>query len=162
MSRDADRLREIRDFYSLGPLLGTSGQPSEEQFQYIRQAGFQVIINLAVPTSDLAIPNEGSIVSSLGMCYVHIPVEFSAPTLENFNAFAGVMDAFDGRPIFVHCAANKRVSAFLFLYRVLYKGLAREQAEADLLALWQPNAVWKAFMEDQLAAPRVTGQDKKP
>jgi hypothetical protein len=31
--------------------------------------------------------------------------------------FTGVMmEAFDDRPVFVHCAANKRVSAFVFLF----------------------------------------------
>src|SRR5450756_117291 len=40
----------------------------------------QITCNLALPTSDNAIPNEGSVVTSLGMAYVHIPVDFKAPT----------------------------------------------------------------------------------
>jgi protein tyrosine phosphatase (PTP) superfamily phosphohydrolase (DUF442 family) len=58
------------------------------------------------------------------MAYVHIPVNFKAPTSQDFRAFCRVMEAFEDRPVFVHCAANMRVSAFVFLYRVLRQQVA--------------------------------------
>jgi protein tyrosine phosphatase (PTP) superfamily phosphohydrolase (DUF442 family) len=84
------------------------------------------------------------------MSYVHIPVDFNAPTTQDFRAFCGVMEAFEERPVFVHCAANKRVSAFVFLYRVLCQRIALPDAERDLHAIWQPNAVWGRFIQQQL------------
>jgi deoxyhypusine synthase len=66
------------------------------------------------------------------MSYVHIPVDFKAPASQDFRAFCRVMEAFDDRPVFVHCAANKRVSAFVFLYRVLFERVALPEAERDL------------------------------
>jgi protein tyrosine phosphatase (PTP) superfamily phosphohydrolase (DUF442 family) len=149
-----DDLREIRNFYSLGPELGTSGQPTETQFETIRSAGFETVINLALPTSDHAIPHEGTIVTSHGMVYVHIPVNFQTPTVSDFQMFCRTLDACQGRPVFVHCAANKRVSAFLFLYRVLKRGMSRKLAEHDLHAVWQPDPVWQRFIDEHLLGGR--------
>jgi len=130
--------------------LGTAGQPTQAQFRTVRESGFEAVINLALPTSDNAIPNEGSVVTSLGMSYVHIPVDFKAPTSQDFRAFCRVMAAFDDRPVFVHCAANMHVSAFVFLYRVLVQRVEVSEAERDLHAVWQPDEVWRRFIRDEL------------
>src|SRR6266480_4169985 len=115
---------EIYSFRAVGERFGTAGQPTEGQFRMVREAGFEAVINLALPTSDNAVANEGSVVTGLGMAYVHIPVDFKSPTSQDFRAFCRVMEAFNERPVFVHCAANKRVSAFVFLYRVLCQRVA--------------------------------------
>jgi protein tyrosine phosphatase (PTP) superfamily phosphohydrolase (DUF442 family) len=81
-------LLEIDDFRAIGEQLGTAGQPTESQFRTVREAGFETIINLALPTSGNALGNEGSVVTGLGMTYVHIPVDFKAPTSQDFRASA--------------------------------------------------------------------------
>jgi protein tyrosine phosphatase (PTP) superfamily phosphohydrolase (DUF442 family) len=116
----------------------------------VREAGFEAVINLALPTSDNAIANEGSVVTGLGMSYVHIPVDFKAPTSQDFRAFCRVMEAFDERPVFVHCAANKRVAAFVFLYRVLCQRISRSEAEREMHKVWKPDEIWSRFIEEQL------------
>lgn len=143
-------LSEIYSFRAVGDKLGTAGQPTQEQFRMVREAGFEAVINLALPTSDNALANEGSVVTGLGMSYVHIPVDFKAPASQDFRAFCRVMEAFDTRPVFVHCAANMRVSAFVFLYRVLCQRIALHDAELDLHAIWQPDDVWSRFIQQQL------------
>jgi protein tyrosine phosphatase (PTP) superfamily phosphohydrolase (DUF442 family) len=150
MSNSRTSLSEIYGFRLVGESLGTAGQPTPRQFSMIRDAGFEAVINLALPTSDNAVPNEGSVVTGLGLSYVHIPVDFKAPTTKDFQAFCRVMDAFADRPVFVHCAANMRVSAFVFLYRVLRQRVAVAEAERDLHAIWQPDEVWGRFIETQL------------
>jgi protein tyrosine phosphatase (PTP) superfamily phosphohydrolase (DUF442 family) len=146
-------LSEIYSFRPIGDKLGTAGQPTETQLRLVREAGFQAVINLALPTSDNALPNEGSVVTGLGMSYVHIPVNFKAPTSQDFRSFCRVMEAFNDRPVFVHCAANMRVSAFVFLYRVLHQRIPRPEAERDLHAIWQPDEIWIRFIQDQLKRP---------
>ena len=143
-------LSEIYSFRAINERLGTAGQPTENQFGAIREAGFEAVINLALPTSDNALANEGSIVTRLGMSYVHIPVDFKAPTARDFKAFGQVMGAFKDRRVFVHCAANMRVSAFIYLYRVLHQGVSASEAERDLRAVWQPDEVWSRFIAKQL------------
>lgn len=142
---------EICAFRAIGDSLGTAGQPTEEQFRLVREAGFEAVVNLALPTSDHALANEGSIVTGLSMSYVHIPVDFKSPESRDFRAFCRVMAAFEGRRVFVHCAANMRVSSFVFLYRVLCQRIDRAEAERDLRAVWEPDEVWSRFIQAQLA-----------
>src|SRR5712664_2721765 len=150
----ASPLSEIYNFRSLGAKLATGGQPTEAQLRLIREAGIDTVINLALPTSDNALPNEGSTVTGLGMSYIHIPVNFQTPASQDFRAFCGVMHAFEGRRVFVHCAANMRVSAFVYLYRVMFKDVPASEARRDLNAIWHPDDVWSKFIEQQLESNR--------
>ena len=43
-----------------------------------------------------------------------------------------------------------RVSAFVFLYRVLVERVDIETAREDLHAIWIPDGVWDAFIQNQL------------
>src|SRR3982751_2640373 len=108
MKNSSTSLSQIYSFRAIGDRLGTAGQPTESQFGLVREAGFEAIINLALPTSDNALAHEGSVVTGLGMAYIHIPVDFKAPTSRDFQAFCSVMDGFKDRRVFVHCAANMR------------------------------------------------------
>ncbi len=150
MKSPRESLSEIYEFRAIDEKLGTAGQPTEKQFGAIRKAGFEAVINLALATSDNALANEGSIVTGLEMSYVHIPVNFKNPTSQDFESFSRVMDAFNGRRVFVHCAANMRVSAFVFLHRVLHQHIPASEAEKDLHAIWQPDEVWSRFIQNQL------------
>ena len=132
--------------------LATAGQPSAEQFWAVRSAGYQTVINLLPADSKWAVPQESAAVAEQGLRYHHLPVVWEAPTADDFARFCALMQAESGRRVFVHCAVNKRASAFVFLYRVLRLGVAREVAERDLLAVWQPDEVWSRFVEERLRA----------
>jgi len=155
--RSTDALDGIYAFRKIGEKLGTAGQPTEAQLGAVREAGYEAVINLALPTSDHALANEGSVVTGLGMSYVHIPIDFKAPRAADFQAFSKVMQAFEDRPVFVHCAKNMRVSAFVFLYRVLHQKVPVTDAERDLHAIWQPDEVWETFIQKELGAQRFEG-----
>ena len=147
-------LSAIRAFRAISDKLGTAGQPTADQLRSIKEAGFETVINLALPISDNAIADEGSLVTKLGMAYVHIPVNFQTPKPEDFRVFSQVMRVFEARPVFVHCAANMRVSAFVFLDRVLHKGVPISEAKKDLDAIWKPDDVWSRFIETEQKANR--------
>ncbi len=138
----------VFNFVQLTPRIGTAGQPTAEQFADIAAAGFQAVINLAMPDSDNALADEGSLVSSQGMSYVHLPVDFAAPTPEHVRRFAGVMESFKDVPVFVHCAMNLRVSAFMYLYLRYCEGVSDDDARSPILAKWDPRMddVWRAFL----------------
>jgi protein tyrosine phosphatase (PTP) superfamily phosphohydrolase (DUF442 family) len=134
--------------------LGTSGQPTVAQLGAVADAGYRTVINLALHDDPrYSLPDEAGTVRSLGMQYVHIPVQFGRPTREDLRAFFDAMDAHRGEKLWVHCAANMRVSAFLGLYGVLRLGQPREEAFPLIADLWQPDAVWSAFIDNALAAP---------
>jgi len=150
MSTSQTTLTEIKSFRALDNKFGTAGQPTVKQFQAVRDAGFEAVINLALPTSTNALAEEGSIVTALGMSYVHIPVNFQTPTAKDFQDFSRIMAAFEGRRVFVHCAMNMRVSAFMFLYRVLKLNVPESEATRDLRAIWEPDEVWSRFITERL------------
>ena len=149
-----DDLTSIRAFLPLSDRLGTAGQPTAQQFDAVRAAGYEVVINLALPNSTYALPDEQDVVTSRGMAYVHIPVNFDAPSVDDARQFLEAMDAAAGRKVFVHCAMNMRVSAFAYLYRTIREGVDEEAAAADLHRVWTPNPVWQKFLADAAAALR--------
>ena len=136
----------IHNFRRLSPTLTTSGQPDEAQFAALRDAGVETIINLALSTSPRALPDEAAMLAGLGLRYIHIPVEFTAPTEADFEAFARAMDGLGDTPVHIHCAANYRVSAFLYRYRIGRLGWTEDAARPDLDAIWEPDAVWQNFL----------------
>jgi protein tyrosine phosphatase (PTP) superfamily phosphohydrolase (DUF442 family) len=145
-------LSAIRNFLQVDDRLATSGMPGPDDFTAIAKAGYEVIVNLAMPTSDNAMANEGDLVTRAGMSYVHLPVNFESPRRADFERFVSVMEAWRGQRVFVHCAANMRVSAFVFLYRVLHRGESRAAAEKDLQRIWNPDGPWRALINEQLKA----------
>ncbi len=142
-------LRKPRDWHEITPQLLTAGQPTLDELKSMKVIGVETVINLALDTSDQALADERAAVEAAGMKYVHIPVIWDAPTPEDFERFCAAMDAAKDQTVFVHCVANKRVSAFLFLYRTLKLGVSRETAETDLRRLWTPDAVWQDFIDRQ-------------
>ena len=147
-----DALSAIYHYRAVDDLLGTSGQPTEAQLAAIAQAGFTAVINLALHDDPrYSLRDEAGTVESLGLDYVHIPVQFAAPRQSELQAFFDAMDARSGEKLWVHCAANIRVSAFLGLYRMIRQGWPRERAFALMDGLWKPNEVWDAFITQSLA-----------
>lgn len=127
--------------------------PTAEQVKEIAYNNVHVVINLALKTSEGAIPDEDRLVESLGMKYIHIPVEWTNPTPQNLNDFFAAMQLHHDQKIHVHCQANYRASAFIMLYRVLRLGWKKEEAIAIMERMWNPEdfPVWQKFIDDQLA-----------
>jgi len=147
-------LSGIYNYRAVDEAIGTSGQPTVAQLAGIAQAGYRTVINLALHDDPrYSLPDEAGTVRSLGMDYVHIPVQFATPTEADLKAFFAAMDAHGGEKVWVHCAANMRVSAFLGLYRVLRQGWPQEKAFELMRGLWEPNEVWSAFIAKALAEP---------
>jgi uncharacterized protein (TIGR01244 family) len=145
---------DIRNVREVDGSLLTSGQPSEDQLAAVARTGVQVVINLAPHDAPSALKDEAACVAALGLEYVHIPVAFSAPTENDLAAFFDAMDANHARKMLVHCAANKRVTAFLGLYRIVRLGWPPGQAFALMHSVWEPDAVWSRFIERVLEKHR--------
>jgi len=144
---DRGMMRKPRNWHAIDDFVLTGGQPSAEELRSLHAIGVETVINLALSTSEYALPDERAVVEALGMNYVHIPVIWETPTLADFEQFCAAMDAAKGRTVFIHCAENKRVSSFLYLYRVLRLGLPKAEAAQDLGAVWTPEAQWLAYIE---------------
>ena len=141
-------MNDVINFFQITDTIGTGGQPSVSQLYDIAQNGYDVVINLATHNSENAIENEGSIVASLGMTYIHIPVPFEAPTPEHLRKFFRFMNGLSEEKVFVHCAVNARVSAFVFKYLTMEKKMQAEKSSTPLLEQWLPqmNLIWRNFL----------------
>ena len=69
---------------------------------------------------------------------------FEQPTDAHFAAFCAAMEALKAESVHIHCIANYRVSAFVYRWRRDVLGIPDPRADLD--AVWQPDAVWTAFI----------------
>lgn len=144
----SSNLKKIFNYYKVPDLFETSGQPNNKQLISIANGGYEAVINLAPNTTiEGRIINEEAILKSNNITYIHIPVDFNNPLDEDFNKFVAALEENKHKKIWVHCAANMRVSAFVFKYRRDVLGLSQKNIEQDLKAIWIPNKAWSFFLE---------------
>ena len=139
-------LSEIINYREYSPQFSSSGQPTAGQLKAVSEVGFKRVIYLAFSDNHTAIETEDRVVKKLGMDYVHIPVDFENPTLEDFEDFAAVINRDKAKRTLLHCQINLRASTFSFLYRVIYAGVPMAVAKQDLDAIWVPDKVWYRFI----------------
>ncbi len=143
---NTDELDEIANYRDYSEVLSSSGQPSESQLRALKDAGFERIVFLAFSDSHGSIANEDSQVEKLGMEFVHVPVDWEAPSKADFYLFAGAIERELHKKTLIHCQVNFRASAFSFLYRVLYNDVDMGDAKKDLDSVWVPNETWRNFI----------------
>jgi uncharacterized protein (TIGR01244 family) len=144
---------ETFNFRRVADRVTTSGLVNAEQLATLGSEGYQAVINLLPDNYEHAIQNEAMIVRDQGLDYVYIPVDFAAPTHDDFAAFSDAMRAHADDRVHVHCAANYRVSAFYGLY-AQSQGLCTEAtADALMQDLWNSAdyPAWTAFIADERA-----------
>jgi protein tyrosine phosphatase (PTP) superfamily phosphohydrolase (DUF442 family) len=144
-------ITEIRDFLPLTDCLATAGQPTFDQFADIKAAGYEAVINLVPEKNPNFLQGEAERIADLGMDYVGISVDWANPAAADLHRFFEVMDDKENRKLFVHCAANKRASAFVFLYRVIRLNMDEADAEDDMEEIWTPEGTWRIFIEEMLS-----------
>jgi uncharacterized protein (TIGR01244 family) len=135
--------------------LHTAGQPDAATLATLGEQGFELVVNLAPPTNQGAVADEGKLVAENGPTYVNIPVSWQQPTHEDFALFSAVMNGARDRKVLVHCQLNMRASAFTFLYRVIHEGVPPEEAMNALRAVWIPRDQWATFTADMLARNNI-------
>lgn len=159
-------LADVVNYRQYDPLFASAGQPTREQFQTIRNAGFDRVVYLAFSNSRNALADEDVVVKELGMDYLHVPVDWEQPRAEEFETFAAYMRQSPQAKTLLHCVVNARATAFSFLYRVIYQGVPVAQAKADMNTVWQPTETWRDFIFEVLArhgrSPDCEGCDWTP
>lgn len=133
------------NFVEVTGKLHTAGQPDEERLGQLSQLGYNMVINLAPPTSRGSIETEGKLVADQGIVYVNIPVDWQNPQYTDFDLFRGVLSKAGDRKVLVHCQMNMRVSVFTFLYRVIEENTDPQEAYEYVRKVWEPIDHWKTF-----------------
>jgi len=127
----------------------TSGQPSEPELAAIAALGVRHVINLGLHSHPKALPDEAGSLAALGIAYIHQPVDFQAPSLEDFRRFCAKMNELRDVPLHVHCIMNYRVSAFIYRYRRDVLEQDDTLARAEMERIWQPEGAWIDFVADR-------------
>ena len=138
---DLHRYLKYSDSYA------SSSQPSEAELKVVAASGVKRVIYIALNDSHGALKDEDKIVQSLGMQYVHIPVDFKNPTLKDFQDFVSLMQSEPDMNTLLHCQVNLRASTFSFLYRTIFQDVPVAEAKADMDSIWEPNKDWFKFIQ---------------
>ena len=140
-------MKNILNYIKINELISTSGQPKIEEFDLIKDEGFEVVINLALCNASNAIENEDKVVTNLGMSYFHIPVDFENPKLSDLKLFINVMQSLGANKVWVHCAKNYRVSAFMYVYHKYVLKTPFENIDLSIFNIWNPDKTWQELMK---------------
>lgn len=140
-------MRKIKNFVQLTEHIATAGQPREDEFKLIAEAGYQYVINLGLLDHKEAIRDEDKIVTDLGLSYIHIPVAFDEPRKEQVKFFCELLSSLRGSKVFVHCIMNFRVSAFMYHYLSKMENLPEHQARSIMFNYWEVDPIWSELLE---------------
>jgi len=130
--------------------LMSSALPAESDFAYMSELGYEVVVSLAQSVDSITLDNEDRLVSSVGMKYIHIPVDYYKPTLNDYEMLRDLLRALSRRKVWLHCTKNYRVSAFAYIYRVIDMSVSSKEAESMLHAIWKPNEVWQKLIDEAI------------
>ncbi len=145
-------LSTIFNYVKISDRLSSSGQIPYEQMASLKEAGFDLVINLATvnPAGNAL---EGFLVAEQNIAYLNIPVSWREPAMDDLQMFFDVMESSSERKVYVHCAANMRASVFVYLFRTLVQGEDEAVARIDMEKVWDPagSPQWSALIESAQA-----------
>jgi protein tyrosine phosphatase (PTP) superfamily phosphohydrolase (DUF442 family) len=128
-----DQVQTIEEFYDLYRYQHyyIAGQPSLDEFKWLRSQGVTKVINLRSESENEDFTassfNESSIVEELGMEYFSIPVAGrSGYSPENLTAMGDLIG--DDEIVLIHCGGAGRATSFLMGYLVRFRGYTLDEA----------------------------------
>ncbi len=130
--------------------LATAGRLEPEQLAQLGEEGFEVVINLLPESSQYAVAGEQQSVEGQGIEYLYLPVDFAAPTREDYEQFRQLMQRAGDRKLLVHCAANYRASAFYSRYAIETGRWSAAEADRFMVSVWRPDEhpPWPRWLEE--------------
>ncbi|EMK3529634.1 protein tyrosine phosphatase family protein [Pseudomonas aeruginosa] len=142
-------LEDIINYRAVTERLWTGGQPTDQQLRMLRQHGVEVVINVAPYDSRYSIEDEPGLLQSLGVEYHHHPIAFSSPDVSDYLRVEDLLDRSMGRKVFIHCAANYRVSVLVGSYAVNRLGWNTQRRDDLIRGVWSVDEypVWHELMK---------------
>jgi uncharacterized protein (TIGR01244 family) len=115
------------------PGITTAGQPDEASLNSLAAAGYVAVIDLRSDAEDRGF-DEKSVVESLGMNYISIPVSGAdGVSYDNAALLDQSLSGIEG-PVLVHCASSNRVGALLSLREKMHGASAEDALDLGLEA----------------------------
>jgi len=143
---------DISELVQVTHRIATAGQPTLEQLEAVADQGYALVVNLRKYDADDAVADEAGWVSQLGMYYVNIPVDFTAPDLADLTRFLNAMNLHHGDKCFVHSSRGKRATVFVSLYQIIANQMTAEEGWLHVNSIWEPDMVWTKYFNDVINA----------
>jgi len=128
----------------------TSALPSAEDFAEMAAQGYEIVISLCQEVDSEMLEDEDRLVCRAGMRYIHLPVDFSEPTLNDYELLRDMLRTLQTRKVWLHCAKNWRVSAFMYIYHVIEMSVPPREAEEIIHRIWQPDRKWQSLIDEAI------------
>ena len=128
----------ISTFAQVESTIACGGTTTPDAIREIKRMGFKTVVNLRLASEQGAlVDEEGAIVRSLGMTYVHLPFNIQTPDPKLVENFIAAVAGAANTPAYVHCAAGGRAAALWMIKRVKADGWTQAAAleEANALGL---------------------------
>ena len=77
-------------------------------------------------------------------------VDFENPKISDLKLFLNILQALGANKVWIHCAKNYRVSAFMYVYHKYILHTPFEEIDLSIFDKWQPSLVWQELMKVQL------------
>lgn len=140
-------LSHIANFQFVHEHLFTSGQPTAEQLQYIKEYGVDTVINLAFNDAKPHLVHEDKICVELGLNYIQIPISWDTPADDQcLFVLDMIAHLVQEKMVWVHCAKNMRVSSLMYLYRQYFMDINMPTAQTLMHKIWEPNETWTGLI----------------
>ncbi|WP_320818992.1 protein tyrosine phosphatase family protein [Thalassolituus sp.] len=144
---------EVFNYKKINDFISTSGQPSKEDFRKIKEDGFELIIDLApIDYERYSIQDQPEVLRVLELPYIHIPVDFKSPAIEDYEYFSNTLKKNYGKKIWIHCAANYRVTVFFSIWAEKNLDWTEDHSKKLIDSIWKSdpnwtmNDIWRDFM----------------
>lgn len=105
--------------------------PSDAAIGHLFKRGIKTVIDLRM--NGEGCEHEKTVVDECGMKYVHIPMGFTRPKVEQIVAFLRVVNNQNNQPVFVHCRQGAdRTGTLIGIYRILFQHWSYAQVYSEM------------------------------
>lgn len=129
---DADIDQTSMPEYTINECVVLAGQPQPEDWQRLRQRGFDLVINMRSDPERAAVQAKNA--EAAGLRHLHLPLptyELERPHIADFH---NTLAQLNGDKVLIHCRSASRTALLWMLNRIVYEGWTQEEAEAELRA----------------------------
>jgi len=137
-----ESIEQISQYYKYSDTLSAGGQPTARQIELLKESGVEMIINISPVSARNALRDEHAVAEALHMDYVHFPVDCSNLREVHYLTIRALLNAAEGRKVFMHCGGNIKTSCLIHMYQVLEKEMDERQSANTLMEIHVPEDKW--------------------
>ena len=143
----------ITNFTKVDAVVACGGATETSALDGLKADGFKSVVNLRVATEQGAnIEENQAKAKALGLNYIHIPFNASAPQPKTVDDFLAAVSNKANQPVYIHCGSANRVGAVWLVKRVLQDGWMVDRATTEAKAIGLTAAALEKFALDYIAA----------